>query len=204
MRNIIQDWMTRLLVSCGLTLDQAHSGDQWVILGLIVLIAVLTDVLSRIFLLKVVRRIVVRTAVAWDDIIFNEQVLRRVPYHYSGNDLHIAAACLFGNVVAVAAFDEVAECVYSGDGLSLGIFFITGVVSCGGSAAFVQRQTVEGLGADGAGCHILHLYYLGFLYFIGQIAGYTAYRSRCLGSRADADFQGQYSRIRFWRSTLRQ
>ena len=77
MRNIIQDWMTRLLVSCGLTLDQAHSGDQWVILGLIVLIAVLTDVLSRIFLLKVVRRIVVRTTVAWDDIIFNEQVLRR-------------------------------------------------------------------------------------------------------------------------------
>lgn len=77
MRNIIQDWMIRLLVSCGLTLDQAHSGDQWVILGLIVLIAVLTDVLSRIFLLKVVRRIVVRTAVAWDDIIFNEQVLRR-------------------------------------------------------------------------------------------------------------------------------
>lgn len=75
---ILQEWIDRILVGLGLSPDQADSADRWVILGIIVLLAVAIDLSTRIFLLRIVRKVVARTKATWDDIIFDDKVMRRL------------------------------------------------------------------------------------------------------------------------------
>ena len=68
----------QLLVYIGISADSARGIDQWVILAIIVAIGVGLDFLIRLLLLQVVRRVVKQTKVTWDDIIFDDKVLRRL------------------------------------------------------------------------------------------------------------------------------
>lgn len=76
--HIAQEWMNRLLLSIGLSSDSADSANRWIILLLIILFAALVDLGIRLVLLRAVRKIVRRTKASWDDIIFEDQVMRRL------------------------------------------------------------------------------------------------------------------------------
>lgn len=78
LQQTIRNWIDQLLIHLGLTPDSAHGIDHWIILFLIVLIGVGLDFLIRLLLMHVVRRIVRRTKVTWDDILFDDKVLRRL------------------------------------------------------------------------------------------------------------------------------
>ena len=73
-----RSWIDQLLVYIGISADSARGIDQWVILAIIVAIGVGLDFLIRLLLLQVVRRVVKQTKVTWDDIIFDDKVLRRL------------------------------------------------------------------------------------------------------------------------------
>ncbi|MDE6779173.1 MAG: mechanosensitive ion channel family protein [Alistipes sp.] len=77
MQKIISRWVDSLLVGLGFTETQADGVDQWIILGIICVIAMAVDLVCRTVLLKVVNRIVRRTKAHWDDIVFDSKVLRR-------------------------------------------------------------------------------------------------------------------------------
>jgi len=74
----LQEWIDRLLVGMGFSPDTADTADRWVILGIIILLAVVFDLTARLFLLRIVRKVVERTKATWDDIIFDDKVLRRL------------------------------------------------------------------------------------------------------------------------------
>lgn len=76
----LQKWIDHLLVLTGLSPDNAEGIDQWVVLALILAIGIGTDLLIRMLLLRVVRRIVLKTKVTWDDILFDDKVLRRLSH----------------------------------------------------------------------------------------------------------------------------
>lgn len=75
---IAQRWLDDLLVQLGLSADMADSTDRWIILLAIVLLAVAVDLTIRFFLLRIVRKVVARTKATWDDIIFDDKVMRRL------------------------------------------------------------------------------------------------------------------------------
>ncbi|MEG1622936.1 MAG: mechanosensitive ion channel [Alistipes sp.] len=78
MQKIIQGWVDHLFFNLGFTPEQIHGVDYWVIFGIILVFAFLSDFLCRMMLVHVVRRVVVRTKVSWDDLLFNEVVMRRL------------------------------------------------------------------------------------------------------------------------------
>ncbi len=75
---IMLEWIDKILVGMGLSPDAADTADRWVILAIIVLLAAAVDLVSRLFLLRIVRKVVARTKVSWDDIIFDDKVMRRL------------------------------------------------------------------------------------------------------------------------------
>lgn len=77
METTLQHWLDTLLTHLGLSSSQADWADNWVILLLIFLIAYAIYRVGRSLVIPVVRRIVQRTPVAWDDIVFDELVMRR-------------------------------------------------------------------------------------------------------------------------------
>ncbi len=78
MQKVITHWVDAILLKLGMTEVQADTTDQWIIFGIIVLLALIVDVICRGVLVKIIRRIVRRTPMKWDDIIFNENVMRRM------------------------------------------------------------------------------------------------------------------------------
>lgn len=75
---IVEGWIDKLLTALGCSSDLADSADRWIILLLIILLAVVTDLLVRHIVLRVVRKIVSKTKASWDDIIFEDIVMRRL------------------------------------------------------------------------------------------------------------------------------
>lgn len=77
METTLQNWLDMVLAHLGLSSPQADWIDNWAILLLIFLIAFAIYRLGRSIIIPIVRRIVMKTPVAWDDIVFDEQVMRR-------------------------------------------------------------------------------------------------------------------------------
>lgn len=77
METTLQNWLDVALAHLGLSSSQADWIDNWVILLLIFLIAFAIYRLGRSVIIPIVRRIVQKTPVAWDDIVFDELVMRR-------------------------------------------------------------------------------------------------------------------------------
>lgn len=78
MQKIVQQWIDTLLGYFGFDPVLVDKADHWIAFGIIVVFALVLDTLLRIFLLRIVKRIVARTKVTWDDIVFNDKVLRRL------------------------------------------------------------------------------------------------------------------------------
>lgn len=95
MKSFIQRWIDDLLVRLGLTSAQADVTDQWAAFAVVLLIAVLVAWLCRYVLLRVVRRIVRQTRVTWDDIIFNDRVLKRFSHLLIPLILYIMLPAIF-------------------------------------------------------------------------------------------------------------
>ncbi|MDE5637528.1 MAG: mechanosensitive ion channel family protein, partial [Alistipes sp.] len=66
MQKIISRWVDSLLVGLGFTETQADGVDQWIILGIICVIAMAVDLVCRTVLLKVVNRLVLLSKAHWD------------------------------------------------------------------------------------------------------------------------------------------
>ena len=78
MEPVVDEWMYGVLRELGFSVETADVWDRWVVLGFIVAIAFVSDFVCRQLLLRVVKRIVARTKATWDDILFEDWVLRRL------------------------------------------------------------------------------------------------------------------------------
>ena len=78
MEPVVDEWMYGVLRELGCSVETADVWDRWVVLGFIVAIAFVSDFVCRQLLLRVVKRIVARTKATWDDILFEDRVLRRL------------------------------------------------------------------------------------------------------------------------------
>ena len=78
MEPVVDEWMYGVLRDLGFSVETADVWDRWVVLGFIVAIAFVSDFVCRQLLLRVVKRIVARTKATWDDILFEDRVLRRL------------------------------------------------------------------------------------------------------------------------------
>ena len=78
MEPVVDEWMYGVLRELGFSVETADVWDRWGVLGFIVAIAFVSDFVCRQLLLRVVKRIVARTKATWDDILFEDWVLRRL------------------------------------------------------------------------------------------------------------------------------
>lgn len=75
---ILLNGIDRLLVNCGWSQEGIDRYDRLVIFLLIILFSLLVDFTIRTLILRVVRKVVVKTKALWDDILFNTHVLKRM------------------------------------------------------------------------------------------------------------------------------
>lgn len=80
MQKLVKHWVDSLLRYLGVDPSQVDGVDQWVAFLFIVVIAVAFDALLRMILLRGVKRLVARTKVTWDDMLFSDRVLRRMSH----------------------------------------------------------------------------------------------------------------------------
>lgn len=80
LQKMVQHWIDALLEKLGFDPSQIVGADQWVAFLLIVLIALGMDALLRVILLRGVKRIIQRTRVKWDDMLFSDRVLCRMSH----------------------------------------------------------------------------------------------------------------------------
>lgn len=73
-RNLVNN----ILVEFGWSSEVIGSLNRWVVLLFIILFALLVDMIIRIGLLRLLRKIVSRTKATWDDHIFDKNVMRRL------------------------------------------------------------------------------------------------------------------------------
>lgn len=76
--NRVIEWVNGYLSKWGCSESLADVIDEWVLLLLIVLFALLVDVVLRRVVLRIVRKIVRRTKASWDDLLFDHNVLVRM------------------------------------------------------------------------------------------------------------------------------
>ena len=76
--NEILELVNTKLTEWGVSAKTADSIDEWVLLLMIVLLALSVDVVLRRVVLRLVRNIVRRTKAAWDDLLFDHNVLSRL------------------------------------------------------------------------------------------------------------------------------
>ena len=76
--NEILELVNTKLMEWGVSAKTADSIDEWVLLLMIVLLALSVDVVLRRVVLRLVRNIVRRTKAAWDDLLFDHNVLSRL------------------------------------------------------------------------------------------------------------------------------
>jgi miniconductance mechanosensitive channel len=72
----ISEWIIAQLVSYGINPQSASVLDGWIVLVLIILIVLVVNVLLRWGVMRLVHWMVHHTKVTWDDILFDDKVLR--------------------------------------------------------------------------------------------------------------------------------
>ncbi|WP_418992641.1 mechanosensitive ion channel family protein [Alistipes sp.] len=97
MQTFLKKWTDALLDWLGATSAQHDGWDRWVALALAVVLVVLFDFVSRLILVRGVRRLVQRTRARWDDELFSTDVLNRL--------CHILSAVLLAFILPVV-FEE--------------------------------------------------------------------------------------------------
>ena len=92
----------RWLMACGLTASGADRLDQFIVFGLLLLIAFGLDVICRFVLLRVVAAVVKRTRVTWDDILFDRRVMVHLSRMVAPMVLALLLPMAFAGVESVA------------------------------------------------------------------------------------------------------
>lgn len=80
LQETIRGWIDQLLIKTGLSPAGADEAEPWILLLIIIAIGIGLDFLFRILLLHAVRKVVKRTKIEWDDILFDDKVLRRLAH----------------------------------------------------------------------------------------------------------------------------
>lgn len=76
--NAIQNWIDSLLVSLGLMPETADRLDNYIILSVIILVALLANYICRFIGLGLLKRVAERTKNTWDDLIFEKKILHKL------------------------------------------------------------------------------------------------------------------------------
>lgn len=97
MQNLLKRWTDALLEWLGATSAQNEGWDRWVAFVLVLVMAFVFDLLLRLAIVNGVRKLVERTKVRWDDVLFSERVLRR--------GCHVVSAVMLAVVLPVV-FEE--------------------------------------------------------------------------------------------------
>ncbi len=92
----------RWLMACGLTATGADRLDQFIVFGLLLLIAFGLDAICRFVLLRVVAALVKRTRVTWDDVLFDRRVLIHLSRMVAPMVLALLLPMAFAGVESVA------------------------------------------------------------------------------------------------------
>lgn len=72
----VQIWIDRVLVDLGMSQEQAQDIDKWIIFAGIIVIALTINIILRLFVLRVVKNLVRKTKVKWDDVLFDNNVMK--------------------------------------------------------------------------------------------------------------------------------
>ncbi|MBR5133916.1 MAG: mechanosensitive ion channel [Alistipes sp.] len=110
----VLEWVNGYLREWGCSQSLADIIDEWVLLLLIVIFALLVDVVLRRVVLRIVRNIVRRTKASWDDLLFDHNVLVRMcsivvpltiyallPLAFAKSDAGSAVATIISRVVEI-------------------------------------------------------------------------------------------------------
>lgn len=92
----------RWLMACGLTASGADRLDQFIVFGLLLLVAFGLDAVCRFVLLRVVAAVVKRTRVMWDDILFDRRVMVHLSRMVAPMVLALLLPMAFAGVESVA------------------------------------------------------------------------------------------------------
>lgn len=98
MRHHLKKWTDDLLDWLGVEVSAHDSWDRWVALGLVVVAVALFDLLLAWVIVPLVRKVVERTRVKWDDMLFSVRVLKC--------GCHVVSAMLLAVVLPVVFEDR--------------------------------------------------------------------------------------------------
>lgn len=73
--NIFTQWLQQLLESLNINTYLSHGTDRIIVIVCIVIIAYLADLICRRILVKLIRKITLRTKATWDDFLLNDRVM---------------------------------------------------------------------------------------------------------------------------------
>ncbi len=76
--NAILEWINTTLNNWGCSAETADLVDEWILLFMIVILAIVIDLTLRHVVLRLARKIVQRTKASWDDMLFEHNVLARM------------------------------------------------------------------------------------------------------------------------------
>lgn len=71
-------WVDDILQGMGVSLEDAHQIDEWIVFGGIIILALIINLILRMGVMRVVRNVVRRTKVKWDDVLFDNNVMTRL------------------------------------------------------------------------------------------------------------------------------
>lgn len=97
MRHLLKNWTDTLLDWLGLETAAHDTWERWVALVLVIVAVTLVDALLCFAVVRIVRKVVERTRVKWDDTLFSSRVLRC--------GCHVVSAVLLAVVLPVV-FDQ--------------------------------------------------------------------------------------------------
>lgn len=71
--NTFVEWVNDLLIHFGVTSSHADNADRWISLLIILLLVAIIDVILRWGVIRALHKVVTKTKIKWDDIIFNSK-----------------------------------------------------------------------------------------------------------------------------------
>lgn len=72
----VQIWLDELLTKMGMSLEQAQEIDKWIIFAGIIILALIINAFLQMVVLRVVGKLVRKTKIKWDDMLFDNNVMK--------------------------------------------------------------------------------------------------------------------------------
>lgn len=200
MEPVVDEWMYGVLRELGFSVETADVWDRWVVLGFIVAIAFVSDFVCRQLLLRVVKRIVARTKATWDDILFEDRVLRRLCHIVPPVLIYFLLPLAFPPESGMVAFVLKLLLIYV---IAVVLRFVNAFLKALHDVADqkeeLQGKPLKGLMQTGQVIAFFVCIILIISILIDQVAGAAAGRAGRFGSDPDVGLQGQHhgTRVRY-------